>query len=253
MFFAQKRMRMRLYAFYTSSHKKLLDEWFLPSLKDDFELVLEEHTQECLMAKFMSKGWNDCMIRKVDLIIRAIQENPDQIFIHSDVDIQFFKPTKEIILKSMKGHDMVIQKESLFGTICPGFFATYGNSKNLKLWQDIKQELAGQSEKHDQDILNDKLIRSAPNILQIIVDKMSLPNRSFLPNLYGIKWGYLPDSFYSPGISKEKTFSKNNILWQKGDKLTIPKNILLHHANWTIGMDNKIAQLEYVKGVVNPT
>ena len=66
MFIAQKRMRMRLYAFYTSSHKKLLDEWFLPSLKDDFELVLEEHTQECLMAKFMSKGWNDCMIKKVD-------------------------------------------------------------------------------------------------------------------------------------------------------------------------------------------
>ncbi len=39
-------------------------------------------------------------------------------------------------------------------TIC---LRAVGNERNLKLWQDIRHDLEGQTEKHDQDILNDKL------------------------------------------------------------------------------------------------
>lgn len=133
------------------------NDWFVPSIKDDFELILEEHPQECSKGKYMQEDWLDCIKRKVDLIIRAIQENPGKVFIHADADIQFFKRVKEIILKMIKGKDMVIQKESPNGTVCPGFFAAVGNERNLKLWQDIRHDLEGQTEKHDQDILNDKL------------------------------------------------------------------------------------------------
>jgi len=106
----KRELAVKLYSFYTPSHEALKDKWFLPSLKDDFELDIAEYPQECQTGAFMDKGWIDCMMKKADLIIRAIQENPGKIFIHADVDIQFFGPVKDTIEKIMKGKDMVIQK-----------------------------------------------------------------------------------------------------------------------------------------------
>jgi len=183
------------------------------------------------------------MIRKVDLIIRAIQENSCKVFIHSDVDIQFFKPVKPIIEKLTRGKDLVIQKESPSGTVCPGFFAAVGNEKNLKLWQDIKRELKGQTEKHDQEILNNKLLESAPGFMQKVVRIISPSNRSILPNIYGLKWDYLPDTFHSSGIRTGKN-------WNPGMELIIPNDIVLSHANWVVGLENKIAKLKYVRNTV---
>ena len=39
--------------------------------------------------------------------------------------------------------------------------------------------------------------------------------------------------------------------WKPEQKLTIPDEILMHHANYTQGIKNKIAQLKYVKTVVS--
>src|SRR5579863_9116343 len=82
--------KIKLYAIYTPSHEILKDSYFLPSIQDDFELIIENVEQTCESAKFMSAGWTKTTIKKVDLIIRAIQENWDSLFIFSDVDIQFF-------------------------------------------------------------------------------------------------------------------------------------------------------------------
>jgi len=89
------------------------------------------------------------MLQKVDLIIRAIRKNPGKVFVHFDVDIQFFKPTKQIILKLIKNKDVVIQHESLYGTVYSGIIAMRGNERNLKLWEDIKNQFIAQTKKHD--------------------------------------------------------------------------------------------------------
>ena len=39
--------------------------------------------------------------------------------------------------------------------------------------------------------------------------------------------------------------------WEPGCELNIPQDIVMHHANWTIGIENKIAQLQYVRDIVN--
>jgi len=235
---------MKLYSFYTASHKELLNKWFLPSLKDDFELILEEYLQECPTGRYMQKGWIDCMKNKVALIIRAIEENPNQIFIHSDVDIQFFRPIKATIERLMKGKDMLAQGESHRGTVCPGFLVAVGNQKNLKLWQDIKHDLEKQTKKHDQALLNERLMQGAPEFLQRIARLITPSYRAWIPNAYGLKWNYLPYTFYSPGV-----FEKKN--WEPGVKLAVPAGIVLHHANWIVGIENKIAQLQYVRDIVS--
>jgi hypothetical protein len=218
--------RVKLYAFYTPSHKILVDQWFLPSVQDDYEMVIEFHEQECESGNFMDVGWLDAMHRKVDLIIRAIEENWGKIFIHSDIDIQFFKPTKAMIMALMQKKDLVIQRDSPQGGICAGFFACRGNDRTLKLWKDIKKRMletmqSGKPE-HDQKALSYFLkLKPCP-----------------------VVWDFLPVEFFNAGTLTGKG-------WMPGRILPIPHNIVLHHANWTVGVANKIAQLKYVRDEVN--
>lgn len=215
--------KIKIYVFYTPSHEELFFEWFLPTLQDDFDIVVERYAQECLSGKFMREGWIDTMLRKVDLIIRAIYENWGKIFIHSDVDVQFFKGFQKEILSLMKDYDMIIQKDNPSGQVCAGFFISRGNEKTLNLWKTIRKSMIRNPSRHDQNVLND-IIRGSNSI--------------------GISWDYLPITFFSGGTLTGK-------YWQPGKKIKIPKNIILHHANWTQGVKNKIAQLKFVRNLVN--
>lgn len=209
--------KIKLYAFYTPSHKEMCEQWFLPSIQDDFELILECFDQECKSANFMEDGWMATMVHKVNIVIRGVRENMGGYFIHSDVDIQFFGSIQNAIEESLKGKDLVIQRDNPAGGACAGFFACRANQKTLALWNAVKAGL-GKNRKNDQDVLND-LLREGK---------------------FGIKWGYLPESFFGGG-----TFSGKR--WQAGEDLKIPKNPLMHHANYTVGIPNKLAQLEYVR------
>jgi hypothetical protein len=173
----------------------------------------------------MDEGWTDTTIRKVDLIIRAIKENWGSIFIFSDVDIQFFAPIKATILKLMKNKDLMIQKNSPNGVLCSGFFACRANEKTLQLWQDVKLTMQKDKLNSDQNSLNRCIKRH---------------NKT---NPYNVVWGYLPNTFFGGG-----TLTGHE--WSPGMSLPVPHGIMMHHANWTKGVKNKIAQLMYVKKVV---
>jgi hypothetical protein len=214
--------KIKLYALYTPSHEVLKDKFFLPSLQDDFEVIFEFCEQTCQSVKFMSEGWTDTTIRKVDLIIRAIKENWGSIFIFSDVDIQFFRPIQEAILEHMQDKDMVIQRNTPSGVLCSGFFACRGNEKTLRLWEDVKKTMEQDNSSSDQISLNRCIKRSKKK------------------NPYSLSWDYLPDTFFGGG-------TLTGCLWNPGMVLPIPHNIMIHHANWTRGIKNKIAQLVYVR------
>ena len=217
--------KIKLYALYTPSHEVLKDKFFLPSIQDDFEIICEFSEQTCPSVKFMEEGWTQTTIKKVDLILRAIQENWGSIFIFSDVDIQFFCPIKKAILKLMKGKDIVMQKNNPEGVLCTGFFACRANEKTLQLWTDVKKMMQQNSLNSDQNSFNHCIKRH---------------NKT---NPYNVVWDYLPKTFFGAG-------TLTGFLWYPGMLLPIPKNIMMHHANWTKGINNKIAQLIYVRSEV---
>lgn len=218
--------KVKLYALYTPSHEVLVNNWFLPSIQDDFEIVLNFSPQTCPSGHFKQKGWRETTIKKIDLIIRAIKENHNKIFIFSDVDIQFFAPIKNEILQLMKNKDMVIQQNKP-GVVCSGFFACRGNTRTLRLFQAIKQYMlsnyANKYNKSDQDGLNHLLISTK--------------------NRFRIRWRYLPYKYFGAG-----TITGQH--WEKGKPLAVPEDIVMHHANFTGGIPNKIAQLELVRDIV---
>lgn len=226
--FAFSHEKIRMYALYTPSHEVLKDKFFLPSIKDDFEIVLEFCEQSCSSAKFMQEGWTDTTMRKVDLIIRAIQENWGNVFIFSDVDIQFFEPMQDIILELIEGKDIVMQRNNPEGVLCTGFFACRANEKTLRLWQDVKKTMQLSESYSDQNSFN-KCIKKRSK-----------------KNPYDIAWDYLPETFFGGGTLT----AYKGYLWKPGMDLPIPDGIVMHHANWTNGVKHKIAQLKYVRKLV---
>lgn len=217
--------KIKMYALYTPSHEVLKNDYFLPSLQDDFDIVFEFADQTCESAKFMDEGWTETTMKKVDLIIRAIQENWGSLFIFSDVDIQFFCSIQGTILQLIEDKDIMLQRNTPDGVLCTGFFVCRGNEKTLQLWTDVKELMKKDSLNSDQNSFN-RCIR-----------------RHSKENPYGVKWGYLPNSFFGGGTLTGRE-------WRPGMILPIPHDIMMHHANWTKGIKNKIAQLVYVRNEV---
>jgi hypothetical protein len=220
--------KMKLYALYTPSHEVLKDQFFLPSIQDDFDVICEFCDQTCPTAGFMSEGWTQTTMRKVDLIIRAIHENWGKIFIFSDVDIQFFNSIHDTILMLMQDKDLVMQKNNPEGVLCTGFFACRGNEKTLHLWTDVKKTMQKKQLQSDQISFNQCIKRRSKK------------------NPYNVVWSYLPDTFFGGG-------TLTGYMWLPGQILPIPHDIIIHHANWTKGVKNKIAQLTYVRNHVYNT
>lgn len=215
-----------LYTFYTPSHEILLREWFLPSIQDDFEVVVKLFDQTCPSGTYMETGWITTMLYKVDLIIDAINEHWGNIIFYADVDVQFFKPTADHIHKALQVSDLVIQRASPKDKVCAGLFALRANDHTLKLFKQVKNRI--------------KLRKES--------DNPALDAILHWPYC-GVKWDYLPISFFSTGGLSSKTFSQKNC-WQEGDSVIIPDELILHHANYTKGVDNKIKLLEYVKSLI---
>lgn len=215
--------KIKLYSFYTPSHEILLKKYFLPSIKDDYNIIIKKISQQsCPTGTFYSQNWYLAVANKADLIMDAIKDNWGTYFIYSDVDIQFFRPTKPYITQAMSSNknldllgQALIPGQTIVST---GFMVIKANERSLNLWKDIKHHLLTQKIKGDQYFLNKLLAKHA------------------------IKHAVLPETFYLP----------SGKMWAPGKQLKLPHGIILHHASWTKGIENKIKQLEYVKSIVRP-
>lgn len=242
---------MRLYSLYTRSHAVLKNEWFLKTLCDDFELVLTELPHEA--QPYGTTGFNKLTWLKLDIIIEAVHENWGRPFLYSDVDVQFFAPIEKLLLELIGENDMLIQRDSPQGTVCSGFTFCQANERTLDFFKSIRATCASVDGKYDdQEAANIELFKYA--LLEDrrqqrgheIVNEawyrndQNLQTLSLLPNDFGLNWDYLPESFCSAGTITGE-------FWEPGKHLMIPNHPLVHHANWTVGVSHKLAQLEHVR------
>ena len=237
---------MKIYCYYTRAYQILIDEWFLPSAKKEYEVILKQGS-DSKPVDFKKNGYISIIREKVDFIIEAIRDSLNDTFIFPDPDVQFIGKTKKDIAFFIKGKDLVFQKDSPpEGEICAGFFVCKSSNKTLKFWQDVRSAIEGVTNDDDQDCVINFLYGSLykkvygylkkPRLSRLLVAKFSKCGL----NPWRIKWGYLPVRFFGGGTLTGK-------LWSPGMDLPIPRGIVLHHANYTVGLENKIAQLRYVK------
>lgn len=224
---------MKLYTFYTDSHTEYLCKYFLPSLKDNFELVINKKQQLSSTGEYMDSGWIDTMYYKVDTILEAINENmaDRNLFIHSDIDVQFFGQIRDEILSCAKNYDIVFQKGAR--SINNGFFACYASKKTLNFWLDVKNIM---KEKNIHDEQASKMLLGLPTNYH---DDNNNAYKKF-NNKYNIRWRYLSPKKFVGGQYCVESFESQKLV-------NPPITTLMHHATSTIGFNNKIKQLEYVK------
>jgi hypothetical protein len=193
------------------------------------------------------------MCLKVDLIIEALNSNPDSVFIFSDVDVQFFAKTETELRAAIRNKDIAIQRDALDGEPNTGFFIARTSPPLLKMWEDIRTRI-GKEKISEQKILKkilvsrgiDFLERKMPLIQKTSRLRFYLTNWLFpcLANEYGLRWSFLSTRFFTPGMY-------SNRIWTSSFDFRVPSSIIMHHANWTIGVENKIAQLKYVRELLN--
>ena len=199
---------MRVYTYYTESHKILFENYFKKTIVD-LEIYATFGEQECKTGSYYKDGWKKTTMKKVDVFIKAVEENMNDIFVFSDVDIQFFGPIKDQLLIELEDYDIAIQND-YNGGLCSGFFICRGNERTLKMFQNMKNN-------HDKYLEDQHALNMNLNFCKFKV----LSPRFWTFGAYGTQW--------------------------KGQNFDIPDNLLMHHSNWTEGIDNKIKLLEVVK------
>lgn len=249
-------MTMRIYSLYTPPFAVFKEEWCLRTLPCDLEPHIEL-IEEGNELTYGSESFNKLMLRKVDLILRAIEENPGELFVYSDIDVQFFRPFGETVTQLCKDQDLLVQRDSPQGHICAGFMIVRSNPRCLALFDAVHSSLSSDYGRHgDQSALNSILIcagQGEPDStmpwharVERVFQRQgkSLSAMSQLPNAYQVKWNYLPEQFLNAGTI-------DGVRWQPGMKITLPADLVMHHANWTIGMEAKLEQLRLVSDMVS--
>ena len=212
---------MNLYCFYSKSHKLLFEKYFYPSANSQFNIIEKKSKQVCKTGLFADAGWIETQAKKVQWWISAMKQNLGKVIVCSDVDVQFFEGSKSILLSEIEDCDIAFQKNSDDKPdVCSGFFICRCSFNLIKFMELVLINLKNKTSGSGEQVEINKLLLSESKI--------------------NFKWKYLDRKhFWNPGFKYE---SVNN--------LTIPKEIIFHHANWCVGIQNKITQLDFVKNKI---
>lgn len=204
----------KLLTIYSDSHKKMFNDFFLSSfnkyLSNDYILLSKEIPQVCMTGKYNSSGFFEAMLKKIQWIIENFEINDNEEMVFADCDIQFFQS-----LKYSLNSDFLFQWD--FNNYCAGFMIFKQSKKVLNFFKNIEKLVS-------LNLFNDQY---AINIL--------------LNVSYDISKEKLPiDTYWSIG-----NFNKGRV-WDK-EEFLCNKKIIMHHANFTVGVNNKILMLEKMK------
>ena len=184
--------KMKLFSIYTDQTTVLKNEWFLKTLKDDWELnILYLEDAPKGSGDYLSEEWFYCIKIKIEILIDAIKNNFNDIIIWADIDIQFFRECTDIVEQNIQGKDIVFQLwDKKKEEINSGFMAIRCNEKTLALFETVlKTPFSGRAFA-DQDVINDILKQ----------------------DLIPLQWGFFPRDIYHVMLG------------------IAPVNIALHHA-----------------------
>lgn len=210
-------MKYKVYYFWNTNQEELLKDYFIPTfLKyNDKDFILEgvRFNEGYGHTDYGTYGYKQLIVERVEKLIQILKSNRmDEFFIMSDIDIQFFGSIKDIIDQTIKFDlDMVFQSETPKDTIVNcGFMLIKTTEETIRFWEDILNKLLTYPKTlfiHDQNVANN-ILKEDPNI---------------------IKWGRFDSRIWA---------------WSYGN---ITKNILLHHANCSSGLEDKKKQLIHVR------
>jgi len=217
---------LEVHALVTPSHAALRDDWFLRTLPPDCRAII--HARDAEPVQFARGDWHRVVGQKLDIVLETIASLDDgAIFVMSDVDISFYAPIADDLRCRMRDHNVLFQNNrpslpTAADNICSGFMVIRSTPASCDFFERARRVL------HTAD---DAAVGDQKACISVL--------REF-PDL--IAWGFLPVTYWSPGDPRGR--------WEPGRTLTPPDGLVLHHANHTVGVENKVAQLEAVSALM---
>jgi len=205
---------MNILTVITPSHQRLYREFFLKNLPAD-ATVLEKHLLTSGDGGYLSTDWQDGVTAKLRWALEHLSNTePGALFVLSDIDILLYPSLsmteleQEIMTPNL---DIVFQRE----TSAPdcheantGFYIAR-NCPYVRNLLTTALEVCDRSEtKNDQTAINSLLA----------------------PADFNIRWGLLPTRYYA-----------------RSQGYPPPRSIVLHHANCTDSVAQKVSQLRRVE------
>jgi hypothetical protein len=217
----------KVLTFYSDSHSVLYNDYFLKSynkyLSKNYTLLTKKIDQLSPSGDWASTGFDKTMMEKVKWIIQNIDLNDNGYLVFADCDVQFFGDLEF----DLSSHDILFQHDYYENNYCAGFFICKQNKKVLDFFNLV------------YDVFNSNMNGKIDD--QAIVNNL-LNNKSL--NL-DLAFGTLPhDKYWTIA------FSTSGVVWD-GQDVNCPDTIIVHHANFTIGTDNKIKLMNEVKKIIS--
>lgn len=217
---------IKVHALVTPSHATLLHDWFLRTLPAECQPVI--HERDAQPVQFASGEWHRVVGQKLEIVLDALATiDRDDFFVMSDVDVCFYNEIAGDLRSRMSDRDVLFQNNrptlsASADNICSGFMvirASPGSREFFERARDVMQAA-------DDPAVGDQ--------------RACIETLRAMPDL--IRWGFLPITYWSPGDPRGR--------WVPGMSLRPPEGLILHHANHTVGVENKVAQLRLVAASV---
>ena len=168
------------------------------------------------------------MKKKTKLIIDAIDKG--EVFIHSDCDIIYLQNPIKKITEELGDYDLAFQSDDVKDIwYCMGFFICKPSKRVRDLFIKVYDNI-------DKFNGNDQV--SLNNIIS------NYQNNQPGVGFEDLKYKLLSNRFFTYGLTSP------NQPWS-GEDFNLPDDLVTFHANWTIGVENKIKLIDYVLGKNN--
>lgn len=223
---------MKLLTIYSKSHKCLLDNHFLPSVPEGFDVVAVNADQRG-SGHYEDEGFRHATQDKLVAILEMVEKSTDP-FVYADCDIRF-NPNLNMLgrIKPLLNGEVDIVAQRDWGAVCTGFMVMVPNERNKQYlratidYMNLPQNSNRLIDFHDQLAFNE-LYRSD------LFPHVSRPKVNLIDGSKG--FGNL--NHFKPGV-----------IWNPTDDFFLKSHAslvsqCLWHANFTVGVENKMIMLD---------
>ena len=212
---------MKIFTYFSPSHKILFRDYFKPSVEKFNELELhyiQSDRQECKGGGYFDIGFKKETTNKIKAIYRFMTEHIslNEYFIYSDVDVLFIGKIKDYLKNYTQDYfveNITFQNDGIGGYNC-GFMLIKKTASTIRLLEKIIIHLAASTD----ETLND----------QIVLNKIAVKKECSL----------FDDKIYHYGMIENK-------IWN-GEHFELPNGCIVFHACYCSGIDNKIKLLNNI-------
>lgn len=201
---------LKILSYHTRTHQLLFDKFFKPSIKDTHTLISKIGNQVSHNGEYFSNGFNQTMKDKIMCVRESLVNISENDFLlYSDVDVIFIEKIEDYI-KNYYHFDLVFQKG--YSGFNAGFFIVKNNKNVIEFLDEVISECHNHFD--DQHAIN--------YLITKYYDKLN--------------YAAFDDQIFSIAATN------GGHIWQGGD-IQFISNILVFHACWCVGIDNKIKLL----------